>query len=65
MQGISTFPDTLRLRAPRGLPAAIEVAAKQRHTTAAEWMRQALLRGLEADGLHLLPNGKIEANERA
>jgi hypothetical protein len=47
------FPDSLRLRVPRGMPAAVQQAAKQRHTTPAEWARQALLRGLEADGVQL------------
>jgi hypothetical protein len=47
------FPDSLRLRVPRGLTAAVQIAAKQRHTTPAEWARQALLRGLVADGVQL------------
>jgi hypothetical protein len=47
------FPDSLRLRVPKGLPAAMQQAAKQRHTTPSEWARQALLRGLEADGVQL------------
>ena len=58
------FPDRMRLRVPAGLPAAVETAARQRHTSPSEWARQAILRGLEADGVHLLPNGKIEANDR-
>jgi hypothetical protein len=47
------FPDSLRLRVPRRLPAAIKAAAEQRHTTPAEWSRQALLRGLAADGVEV------------
>jgi hypothetical protein len=47
------FPDSLRLRVPRGLTAAVQIAAKQRHTTPAEWARQALLRSLAAEGVHL------------
>ena len=47
------FPDTLRLKVPRGLPLAIKQAAGQRHTTPAEWVRQVLLRGLEAEGVRL------------
>jgi hypothetical protein len=55
MPGVPTvhFPDKLRLRVPRGLPAALKLAAIQRHTTPAEWARQALLRGLEAEGVRL------------
>lgn len=53
------FPDRLRLRAPRGLCAAIEVAAERRHTSSAEWARQALLRSLEAEGV-CLRDGSVE-----
>jgi predicted transcriptional regulator len=47
------FPQSLRLRVPQGLPEALQTAAKQRHTTPSEWARQALLRGLEAQGVRL------------
>ena len=47
------FPQNLRLRVPQGLPEALQIAARQRHTTPAEWARQALLRGLEAQGVQL------------
>jgi hypothetical protein len=47
------FPDKLRLRVPRGLPDALRLAARQRHTTPAEWARQTLLRGLAAEGVQL------------
>ena len=47
------FPASLRLRVPEGLPEALQQAARQRHTTPAEWARQALLRGLEAEGVCL------------
>ena len=47
------FPDKLRLRVPRGLPAALRIAATRRHTTPTEWARQTLLRGLAAEGVLL------------
>ena len=47
------FPDKLRLRVPRGLPAALRIAATQRHATPAEWVRQTLLRGLAAESVLL------------
>ena len=47
------FPERLRLRGPRGLCAALDLAAGRRHTTPAEWARQVLLRGLEAEGVQL------------
>jgi len=56
------FPDSMRLRVPRGLPAAVQLAAKQRHTTAAEWARQTLLRGLEAEGVRLCVAPEPERN---
>jgi len=59
MQSPVRFPDKLRLRTPKGLPRAIEVAAALRHTQPAEWARQALLRCLEADGLVLSTDGDV------
>jgi hypothetical protein len=54
MNGASVhFPDRLRLRGPRGLRDAIEMAAAAQNTTPSEWSRRALLQGLQADGLHL------------
>jgi hypothetical protein len=34
------FPETVRARVPRGLPAAVAAAARRRCTTPSEWMRQ-------------------------
>jgi hypothetical protein len=54
MQSVAVhFPDRLRLRGPRGLRTAIEMAAAAQNTTPSEWSRRALLQGLQADGLHL------------
>ncbi len=47
------YPDKLRLRVPAGLPDALRRAAQQNHTSSSEWARQALLRGLAAEGLQL------------
>jgi hypothetical protein len=47
------FPTSLHLRVPHGLPKAVQQAAKQRHQTPAEWLRQTLLCGLEAEGVRL------------
>ena len=51
--GRGRFPEDLRVKAPRGAGNAIEIAASKRNTTKAEWVRQAVLRGLEADGVKL------------
>jgi len=47
------FPCSLHIRVPHGLPKAVQRAAKQRHQTPAEWLRQTLLRGLKAEGVSL------------
>jgi hypothetical protein len=47
------FPDVLKLRTPRGLLAAVATAAQRRHTTSAEWSRQALLAQLQAEGIDI------------
>jgi hypothetical protein len=57
------FADALRVRVPAGLPDAIEIAARRRHTTSSEWLRQALLRNLENEGLFLRESGRIEQLE--
>ena len=57
------FPDRMRLRAPKGLPAAIEIAARRHHTSPSEWARQTLLRGLEAEGLRL-EDGRVEVGDQ-
>ena len=51
--GRGIFPEDLRVKAPRGSREAIAAAAERRHTTQSEWIRQALLRCLEADGVKL------------
>ena len=51
--GRGRFPEDLRVKAPRGARAAIAAAAQIKNTTNAEYVRQALLRCLEADGVKL------------
>jgi hypothetical protein len=53
------YPDKLRLRVPRGLPAALQEVARQHNTTPSELARRALLKVLEAEGL-ALRDGRIE-----
>jgi hypothetical protein len=62
MDEVSTviFPQTLRIRCPRGMPNAVATAARRHHTTGPEYVRQALLRVLREDGLKLLPDGRID-----
>ena len=51
--GRGRFPEDLRVKAPRGARAAIAAAAQLKHTSHSEYVRQALLRCLEADGVKL------------
>jgi hypothetical protein len=51
--GRGIFPEDLRVKAPRGARKAIAAAAELNNTTQAEWIRQSLLRALEADGVWL------------
>jgi hypothetical protein len=51
--GRGRFPDDLLVKAPRGARAAIAAAAQLKHTSHSEYVRQALLRCLEADGVKL------------
>lgn len=41
------------MKAPRGARAAIAAAAQIKHTSQAEYVRQAVLRSLEADGVKI------------
>ena len=59
------FPEALRLRCPRGLPAAVEAVARKHHTSGPEWVRQTLLRAVEAEGVCLRRDGQIEIRDAA
>jgi hypothetical protein len=56
------YPARLTLRAPIGLPQAIEAAARSQMTSPSEYVRRALLRALNADGVHLDADGRIDCN---
>ena len=51
--GRGRFPEDLRVKAPRGAGAAIAAAAQIKHTSNAEYVRQAVLRSLDADGVKI------------
>jgi hypothetical protein len=57
--GRGIFPEDLRVKAPRGSREAIAAAAERKHTMQSEWIRQSLLRALEADGV-MLRRGSVE-----
>jgi hypothetical protein len=57
--GRGRFPEDLRVKVPRGARAAIAAAAEIKNISHSEYVRQALLRCLEADGVKLR-RGKVE-----
>jgi hypothetical protein len=57
---VRRLPEALRLRVPRGLPAAVQTAARKHHQTGAEWVRQTLLKSLRDEGLALHDGGELE-----
>ena len=60
--GRGIFPEDLRVKAPRGSRQAIAAAAQRKNTTQSEWIRQSLLRALEAHGVRLR-RGMVELAE--
>ncbi len=58
--GRGIFPESFRVKAPRGFNDAVRAAAQRQHMTRAEYARRALLRSLEADGV-MLRRGAVEA----
>jgi hypothetical protein len=58
------FPEELRIKAPRGACAAIDLAAARKYTCRSEYVRQALLRCLEADGV-TIRRGTVETTGSA
>jgi hypothetical protein len=54
------FPEELRVKAWRGACRAIDLAAERMHTSRSEYVRQAVLTRLEADGVKLR-RGHVEA----
>jgi hypothetical protein len=54
------FPEAVRVRVPRGFPAAVEMAARLQLTSPSEYLRRAVLHALRADGVHLDADGRVE-----
>lgn len=56
------YPETVRVRTPRGMAKAVNAAAAKLHTNPSEFCRQAILNALKAQGLELRA---AEAEDRA
>jgi hypothetical protein len=62
---MSRFPEIMRLRVPVGLSEAVSTAGRRRHTSGPEWLRQVALKALEAEGVILGLDGRVEQREPA
>ena len=51
--GSGQFPESMQIRGPRGLIAAVRTLARRKHSTQSETVRQLVIRGLEAEGVTL------------
>jgi hypothetical protein len=62
---VRRYPEALRLRLPGGMPEALSLAAGRYHTTPNEWVRQALLRSLQAEGIRICDGMASVSEQRA
>ena len=51
--GTGQFGESIQIRGPRGLNAAVRTLARRKHSTASEVVRQIVIRGLEAEGVKI------------
>jgi hypothetical protein len=58
------FPKFMRIRVPDGMSEAVRAAARAQHQGSNEWVRRVILGGLESQGVHLTPDGKVEQHPR-
>jgi hypothetical protein len=59
------LPARMTLRVPRGLPEAIEAAARRQLTSPTEYARRALVAALRSDGVRLRPDGRVVEQQEA
>jgi hypothetical protein len=50
----------MRVRVPRGLPAAVQAAASRQCTTPSDFVRRAIVQAVKRAGVELCPDGRIE-----
>jgi hypothetical protein len=51
LSSCTRFPRYIQFRAPKKLPDVIAAAARKKFTTTSEYVRQAVIKELKADGL--------------
>jgi hypothetical protein len=57
------YPESVKLRLPQGMSAALQFAARRRAQTLSDWTRQALLDRLHQEGLALTDTGMRRAED--
>jgi hypothetical protein len=57
------YPESVKLRLPQGMSAALQFAARRRAQSLSDWTRQALLDRLHQEGLILTDTGTIRRSE--
>ena len=61
MHAKARYPNLVRARVPRELSDAVDNTASARFLTKSEYVRQALLKSLKADGAFLPSPGRVAA----
>jgi hypothetical protein len=64
-QTSSRYPSIVRFRAPAKFMQALDAAARRRHQTPSDYVRQHLVAQLRKDGVRLRADGSIEIDEGA
>ena len=54
------LPAKMRVRVPRGLPAAVQAAASREFTTPSDFVRRAIVEAVRTAGIELSADGKVE-----
>ena len=57
------YPIFFKIRAPLEFEKAVGAAARLRHQTTADYVRQILLREMRRNGVRLSANGRVESTE--
>jgi hypothetical protein len=59
------LPDKMRVRVPKGLPAAVQAAASREFTTPSDFVRRAIVQAVKTAGVELRADGRIESRTAA
>jgi hypothetical protein len=60
LETVHRYPQRVAFRVPAGLPKAVEAAAARQFLSPSAWIRLALLRQLQTEGVRLTVHGNIE-----